>query len=237
MEYGVMPSLGDGYRALVLGASGGIGSACLAAFRKDPACAAAVGLSRRDDGFDITDEASVSAAAERFQVEGAGFDVIICATGALTIDGVGPEKTIKAIRADAMAAQFALNAIGPALVLKHFSPLLSRDRRSLMAFLSARVGSISDNRLGGWISYRASKAALNQIVRTSAIEIARTRPLAVVAALHPGTVATALSDRFSVGHERFSPDDSVARMLAVLDGLDPTASGSFYADDGQLIPW
>lgn len=237
MEYGVLPSLGDGYRALVLGASGGIGSAYLSAFRKDPACAAATGLSRRDDGFDVTDEASVSAAAERFRGEGAAFDVIVCATGALTIDGVGPEKTIKAISAEAMAAQFALNAIGPALVLKHFSPLLSRDRRSLMAFLSARVGSIGDNRLGGWISYRASKAALNQIVRTSAIEIARARPLAVVAALHPGTVATTLSDRFSAGHDRFSPEDSVARMLAVLNRLDPAESGSFHAYDGQLIPW
>lgn len=237
MENGALPSLGDGYRALVLGASGGIGSAYLQAFRDDPACAAASGLSRRDDGFDVTDEASVSAAAERFQDEGASFDVIVCATGALTIDGVGPEKTIRAIRADAMADQFALNAIGPALVLKHFSPVLARDRRALMAFLSARVGSIGDNRLGGWISYRASKAALNQIVRTAAIEIARTRPLAVVAALHPGTVATALSDRFSAGHERFSPDDSVRRMLSVLDGLDPSASGGFYAHDGQAIPW
>lgn len=237
MGEGVLPSLGAGYRALVLGASGGIGSAFLAAFHDDPACAGAYGLSRCHDGFDVTDEASVSAAAERLKGEGTGFDVIVCATGALTIDGVGPEKTIKAISVEAMTAQFALNAIGPALVLKHFSPLLSRDRRSLMAFLSARVGSIGDNRLGGWISYRASKAALNQIVRTSAIEIARTRPLAVIAALHPGTVATALSDRFSAGHERFSPDDSVARMLAVLDGLDPAASGSFHAYDGQLIPW
>lgn len=237
MENRMLPSLGGDYRALVLGASGGIGSAYLSAFRRDPACTVALGLSRRDDGFDVTDEASVSAAAERFWEEGAAFDVIICATGALTIDGVGPEKTIRAIAPDAMAAQFALNAIGPALVLKHFSALLSRDRRSLMAFLSARVGSIGDNRLGGWISYRASKAALNQVVRTAAIEIARTRPLTVVAALHPGTVATSLSDRFSAGHERFSPDDSVSRMLAVLDGLDPAASGSFHAYDGQSIPW
>ena len=232
-----MPSLGHGYHALVLGASGGIGSAFLSAFEDDPACARATGLSRRSDGFDVTDEASVSAAAERLHREGAGFDVIICATGALTIDGVGPEKTIKAIRADAMGAQFALNAIGPALVLKHFTGLLHRDRRSLMGFLSARVGSTGDNRLGGWISYRASKAALNQIVRTSAIEIARSRPQAVVAALHPGTVATALSDRFSAGHDRLTPDDSVRRMLAVLDGLDPTGSGGFYAYDGQIIPW
>lgn len=237
MESQILPSLGCGYHALVLGASGGIGSAFLSAFRDDPACARATGLSRRSDGFDVTDEASVSAAAERLHGEGAGFDVIICATGALTIDGVGPEKTIKAIRTDAMAAQFALNAIGPAMVLKHFAGLLHRDRRSLIAFLSARVGSIGDNRLGGWISYRASKAALNQIVRTSAIEIARSRPQAVVAALHPGTVATALSDRFSAGHDRLTPDDSVRRMLCVLEGLDPPRSGGFYAYDGQTIPW
>lgn len=237
MDTIVMPSLGRGYHALVLGASGGIGSAFLDAFEDDPTCAQATGLSRRADGFDVTDEASVADAAKRLDGEGMRFDVIVCATGALTIDGIGPEKSIRAIGADAMAAQFALNAIGPALVLKHFSGLLHRDRRSLMAFLSARVGSIGDNRLGGWISYRASKAALNQIVRTSSIEIARTRPQAVVAALHPGTVATSLSDRFSPGHERFTPDDSVRRLLAVLDALEPGQTGGFHAYDGQAIPW
>ena len=237
METEVLPSLGRGYHALVLGASGGIGSAFLSAFEDDPACVRATGLSRRDDGFDVTDEASVAAAAQRLESEGIKFDVIICATGALTIEGVGPEKSIRAIEPDAMAAQFALNAIGPALVLKHFTGLLHRDRRSLIAFLSARVGSIGDNRLGGWISYRASKAALNQIVRTSSIEIARTRPQAVVAALHPGTVATSLSDRFSAGHDRFSPGDSVRRMLAVLDALEPAQTGGFYAYDGTAISW
>lgn len=237
METEVLPSLGRGYHALVLGASGGIGSAFLSAFEDDPACVRATGLSRRDDGFDVTDEASVAAAAQRLESEGIRFDVIVCATGALTIEGVGPEKSIRAIEPDAMAAQFALNAIGPALVLKHFTGLLHRDRRSLIAFLSARVGSIGDNRLGGWISYRASKAALNQIVRTSSIEIARTRPQAVVAALHPGTVATSLSDRFSAGHDRFSPGDSVRRMLAVLDALEPAQTGGFYAYDGTAISW
>lgn len=237
MESRILPSLGRGYHALVLGASGGIGSAFLRAFEDDPACARATGLSRRADGFDVTDEASVADAAKWLDSEGIRFDVIVCATGALTIDGIGPEKSMRAIEADAMAAQFALNAIGPALVLKHFSALLHRDRRSLIAFLSARVGSIGDNRLGGWISYRASKAALNQIVRTASIEIARTRPQAVVAALHPGTVATTLSDRFSAGHDRLTPGDSVRRMLSVLDGLDPTRSGGFYAYDGELIPW
>lgn len=237
MESQILPSLGRGYHALVLGASGGIGSAFLSAFDGDPACARATGLSRRADGFDVTDGASVADAAKRLDGEGIRFDVIVCATGALTIDGKGPEKSIRAIEADAMAAQFALNAIGPALVLKHFSGLLHRDRRSLIAFLSARVGSIGDNRLGGWISYRAAKAALNQIVRTASIEIARTRPQAVVAALHPGTVATALSDRFSAGHERFAPDDSARRLLAVLDALEPAQTGGFYAYDGQAIPW
>jgi NAD(P)-dependent dehydrogenase (short-subunit alcohol dehydrogenase family) len=237
METEVLPSLGRGYHALVLGASGGIGSAFLSAFEDDPACVRATGLSRQDDGFDVTDEASVAAAAQRLESEGIKFDVIVCATGALTIEGVGPEKSIRAIEPDAMAAQFALNAIGPALVLKHFTGLLHRDRRSLIAFLSARVGSIGDNRLGGWISYRASKAALNQIVRTSSIEIARTRPQAVVAALHPGTVATSLSDRFSAGHDRFSPGDSVRRMLAVLDALEPAQTGGFYAYDGTAISW
>ncbi|MBW8299078.1 MAG: SDR family NAD(P)-dependent oxidoreductase [Hydrogenophaga sp.] len=237
MESQILPSLGCGYHALVLGASGGIGSAFLSAFENDPACARATGLSRRGDGFDVTDEASVADAAKRLDSEGIRFDVIVCATGALTIDGVGPEKSIRAIEADTMAAQFALNAIGPALVLKHFSGLLHRDRRSMIAFLSARVGSIGDNRLGGWISYRAAKAALNQIVRTSSIENARTRPQAVVAALHPGTVATALSDRFSPGHERFTPDDSVRRLLAVLDALEPAQTGGFYAYDGQATPW
>lgn len=237
MESQILPSLGCGYHALVLGASGGIGSAFLSALEDDPACARATGLSRRGDGFDVTDEASVADAAKRLDGDGTRFDVIVCATGALTIDDIGPEKSIRAIEADAMAAQFALNAIGPALVLKHFSGLLHRDRRSLIAFLSARVGSIGDNRLGGWISYRTAKAALNQIVRTSSIEIARTRPQAVVAALHPGTVATALSDRFSPGHERFTPDDSVRRLLAVLDALEPAQTGGFYAYDGQAIPW
>ncbi|PPJ49446.1 C factor [Rhizobium sp. KAs_5_22] len=237
MESKILPSLGRGYHALVLGASGGIGSAFLRAFEDDPACARATDLSRRADGFDVTDEASVADAAKWLDGEGIRFDVIVCATGALTIDGVGPEKSIRAIEADAMAAQFALNAIGPALVLKHFSGLLHRDRRSLMAFLSARVGSIGDNRLGGWISYRAAKAALNQIVRTASIEIARTRPQAVVAALHPGTVATALSDRFPAGHERFTPEDSVRRLLAVLDALEPVQTGGFHAYDGQTIPW
>jgi NAD(P)-dependent dehydrogenase (short-subunit alcohol dehydrogenase family) len=137
----------------------------------------------------------------------------------------------------AMAAQFRLNAIGPALLIKHFVPLLPKDRRALFATLSARVGSIGDNRLGGWISYRAAKTAQNQIVRTASIEIARTRPQAVLAALHPGTVETALSDPFAGNRERLTPERSAAMLLGLLDGLAADQSGGFFAYDGSPIVW
>ncbi|MBB4955095.1 NAD(P)-dependent dehydrogenase (short-subunit alcohol dehydrogenase family) [Agrobacterium vitis] len=232
-----LTSLGRNFRALVIGASGGIGTAFVDVLRADPACGQVVTLSRQADGLDITDEASLAAAAERLAAQGMMFDMIICATGALTINGVGPEKAIKAVTAEGMAAQFALNAIGPALVLKYFTPLLSKSNRALMAFLSARVGSIGDNRLGGWMSYRAAKAALNQIVRTAAIEIARTRPQAVVVSLHPGSVATSLSADFAVGHARIQPQESAGLLLNVLDHLSPEQSGGFYAYDGTTIEW
>ncbi|EHS50761.1 short-chain dehydrogenase/reductase SDR [Rhizobium sp. PDO1-076] len=232
-----MTSLEPGYTALVLGASGGIGSAFAEVLGADPRCGEVVRLSRSVDGFDVADEDSVAGAAVRLSGSVGRFDLILCATGALTIEEMGPEKAIKAIRPDTMAAQFAVNAIGPALVLKHFSPLLASDRRSLFAALSARVGSIGDNRLGGWISYRAAKAALNQIVRTSAIEIARTRPKSVVVSLHPGSVETGLSSAYAKGHDRLPPTDSAMMMLSVLDRLEPAQSGCFYAYDGQPIDW
>ncbi|ODS58520.1 MAG: C factor [Agrobacterium sp. SCN 61-19] len=232
-----MTSLNPGYRALVLGASGGIGGAFAAAIKADPACGSVVELSRSRDGFDITDEASVSAAAALLSEAELKFDLVICATGALVIDGNGPEKTIKAIQADVMAAQFALNAIGPALALKYFGPLLSNEGKSVFATLSARVGSIGDNKLGGWISYRSAKSALNQITRTSAIEIARLRPKSVVVALHPGSVDTGFSGGFSKAHDKIQPAESVAMMLSALDGLEPAQTGGFFAYDGQPIEW
>jgi len=233
----VMTSLGSQYLAWGIGASGGIAAACAEALRADPACQAVVPLSRSVDGLDITHEDSVADAAQKLAAQELSFDLIICATGALTINGVGPEKTIKAVTAEVMAAQFALNAIGPALVLKYFSPLLVKNSRAAMAFLSAGVGCIGDNRLGGWMSYRAYKAALNQIVRTAAIEIARSRPQAVVVSLHPGSVATSLSADFAVGHERIQPQESAGLLLNVLDHLSPDQSGGFYAYDGVKIEW
>ncbi|MFN3364392.1 MAG: SDR family NAD(P)-dependent oxidoreductase [Allorhizobium sp.] len=232
-----MQSLKAGYRALVIGASGGIGGAIAERLRTASNCGSVEVLSRRQgDGFDLTDEASIREAATRLG-QGGGFDLVFDATGALTINGVGPEKTIRALDPQAMAKQFAVNAIGPALLLKHFLPLLPRKERAVFASLSARVGSIDDNRLGGWISYRASKAALNQIIRTAAIEAQRTHPHAVVAALHPGTVATALSDTYGARHDRISPQQSAALMLDVLDRLEPAQSGGFFAYDGSAIAW
>lgn len=232
-----MQALRDGYRAVVVGASGGIGSAVTALLRDDPRAGAVTDLGRSGNpGLDLTDEPSIAAAAEALAVTD-GIDLVFDATGALSIDGVGPEKTLRALDPAAMARQFAVNAIGPALLLKHFLPLMPRDRRAVFVTLSARVGSIGDNSLGGWISYRASKAALNQIVRTAAIEAARTHPHAVIAALHPGTVATKLSAAFSRGHTVFEPEDAAERLLAVIDGLEPSASGGFFAYDGSVVPW
>ncbi len=213
--------------ALIIGSSGGIGAALLSA-------TGGRGLDRRNNGLELTDEASVARAAAAVD---ASYDLIIDATGALEINGVGPEKSLAQIDPVAMARQFAVNAIGTALLLKHFSPLLPRAGRGVFATLSARVGSIGDNRLGGWISYRAAKAAQNQILRCAAIEIARKRPEAVVVALHPGTVRTGLTDRFRGSHPAVEPAEAAAHLLGVIAGLTPAQSGGFFAWDGAEIPW
>jgi NAD(P)-dependent dehydrogenase (short-subunit alcohol dehydrogenase family) len=234
-----MKSLPSGYRALVVGASGGIGAAAAELLRDEPGCGGVETLSRRDDGLDLTEEGTIAAAAERLR-DGTPFDLVFDATGALTIDGIGPEKTIRVLDPQAMAKQFAVNAIGPALIFKHFLPLLRRDRRAVFATLSARVGSIGDNRLGGWYAYRASKAAQNQLLRTFAIELARLAPAASCLLLHPGTVDTDLSAPFqaTVPPDRlFTPAQSAHRLLAVIAGAGPADSGRFLAYDGSDIPW
>ena len=219
-------------RALVLGASGGIGAALAEALRAGGA--EVIGLSRRDDGLDLTDETRVARAAAGLAGE---FDLIVNAIGALQIGAHGPEKSLSAVTAQAMAAQFALNATGVALALRYFSPLLARGRRSVFASLSARVGSIGDNRLGGWISYRAAKAAQNQILRTAAIEIARKRPEAIVVALHPGTVATDLSAPYAGRHPTITAQRSAQALLAVLARLTPAETGTFWDWKGERVEW
>ncbi|WP_366943521.1 SDR family NAD(P)-dependent oxidoreductase [Cypionkella sp.] len=187
-----------------------------------------VGLSRSGDGLDVTDEASV---ARVLGGVSGPFDLVMIATGALGV----PEKSLRALSGQAMLAQFAVNAVGPALIIKHLLPLLPKDRETRVGVLSARVGSIGDNALGGWYSYRAAKAALNQVVHTAAIEVARSHPLAVLACLHPGKVATS----FTAGYpgEKDAPGLSAARLLAVLDGLSPAESGRFYDYAGKIVAW
>lgn len=224
-------------KALLIGSSGGLGQALTARLRVDLGSDAVATLSRSEDGFDLNDERSIERAAHDLADRYGAFDLIINATGALMIGGHSPEKTIRALSADTMMKQFCVNAIGPALLLKHFHPLLPRKVRSVFASLSARVGSIGDNRLGGWISYRAAKAAQNQIIKTAALEIARTHPEAIVVALHPGTVATQLSQPFSKPHQTVAPEYAAARLLDVIAKLGPPQSGGFYSYDGQRIEW
>lgn len=219
-------------RALVVGASGGIGRALMAELQGRGADV--VGLSRSGDGLDVTDEASVARCLGA--LEGV-FDLVVVATGALVIGGVGPEKTLRAVTVEALTAQFEVNAIGPALVMKHALRLLPRDRVARLAVLSARVGSIGDNALGGWYGYRAAKAALNQLVRTAAVEAKRTHPLSVFVSLHPGTVETGLAPALRAGHPSVSPEVAAGNLLAVLEGLGPEASGHFYDWKGEVVPW
>lgn len=219
-------------QALIIGASGGIGGAMAA--RLEGQGVAVTRLSRSRDGLDLTDEAATDRVLQ--QVEGP-FDLVFVASGGLEIAGAAPEKTVRAISAAAMMDQFALNAVGPALVLRHAPQLLPRARRAVFAALSARVGSIGDNRLGGWIGYRAAKAALNQILHTGAIELARSHRQSICVALHPGTVATPLTAKYAGGHPTVTPEEAAANLLAVIDGLSPAQTGLFFDWAGKAVPW
>ena len=193
-----------------------------------------VGVSRSKDGLDVTDATSVASVLGDFE---GPFDFVLVATGALDIGGVGPEKSLAQIDADAMAAQFALNAIGPALVLREAARLLPREGRSVFAVLTARVGSIGDNRLGGWYSYRAAKAAANQIVRTAAVELGRTHKDAVVVALHPGTVCSELTEKYLGRHPAVTPEEAAGHIMSVVQGLSATDSGGFFDWRGERVEW
>jgi NAD(P)-dependent dehydrogenase (short-subunit alcohol dehydrogenase family) len=181
---------------------------------------------------------TIEAVAADVTNRGSELRLVIDATGVLEGDGCVAEKSWRQLDPAMMARAFAVNAIGPALLMKHFLPLLPHAGKSVFATLSARVGSISDNRLGGWYSYRASKAALNQMVRTAAIELGRIRPDALCLAIHPGTVATRLSQRFAKsGLEVQSPETAATRILTVLDRLTPASSGGFFDQQGRPIAW
>jgi NAD(P)-dependent dehydrogenase (short-subunit alcohol dehydrogenase family) len=232
----MMHALPEGYRALVFGVSGAIGQALRHELQSDPRCSSVIGLSRDSlPGFDLRSEPCIAACAQAVAAAGP-FHVMLDATGALTHNGRGPEKRLDELDAEHLLNALHLNAVGPSLLLKHFVPLLASGERVIWGKLSARVGSIEDNRKGGWYGYRAAKAALNMLLQTAAIEIARRRPLAVVAALQPGTVQSALSQPF-VGDDALHPKDAAQRLLAVLDALPATGRAQFVDHLGQHIPW
>jgi NAD(P)-dependent dehydrogenase (short-subunit alcohol dehydrogenase family) len=219
-------------RVVVVGASGGIGRALADAA---DARGDVIRLSR--PAIDVADEATIAAAAE---AAGDALSHVIVAAGLLHQGGTGPERDWRQIDAEWMLESFRVNTVLPALVAKHFLPRLRRDAPALFAVLTARVGSIGDNRLGGWHSYRASKAAANQLVRTLSVELKRKNPQACIVALHPGTVDTGMSKPFqrTVAPEKlFTPEQSAAHLWAVMDGLTPADSGGFRAWDGAEIPW
>lgn len=233
----MLESLRPGFTAVIFGASGGIGDAALSLLKKTDTCGYCQGISRTShSSFDLTHEESIADLARQTREELGEVDLLFDATGVLTANGQPPEKALKSIDPDFMMENFAVNTIGPALLLKHFSSLLPRDRKAVFATLSARVGSISDNKLGGWYSYRASKAALNQIVKTASIELARTHPQTLCVALQPGTVETRLSRPYTgAGHKVIQPTDSVRRLFDVLDRLDHRSTGRLFDHRGTEI--
>lgn len=233
--------------ACVFGASGGIGRALceelaargtqvIYAGSRSGTGPEAEGI--RPFAFDLADEASIAAAAEEMRAQPPEW--VIVATGVLTLpDGTGPERTYKRLDGASMAEVFALNTIGPALIAKHMLALIPRAKPFVFAALSARVGSISDNRLGGWHSYRASKAALNMLLRNFALETARTHPEGVVVGLHPGTVDSALSQSFQsnlADGQLTTPSRAAANLLGVLASLGPEHSGRVFDFRGEEIP-
>lgn len=231
-----MNTFPDGFRAVVIGASGGIGQAFMQALQANPRCAQVVGLHRHSEPrLDFDDEASIGAAAAHLHGMGK-FHLIINAAGMLHSAAFMPEKKLGDLNYAQLEATFRTNTLGPALVLRHFCPLLDT-QRSVLAVISAKVGSIEDNHLGGWYSYRASKAALNMLLKTAAIEVKRSNPQAVLVSLHPGTVNSALSKPFK-GEQMGRPALQAAQdMLQTLNQLTPADTGCFVAYNGARLPW
>ena len=236
-------------RAVIIGASGGIGDAFVRAIIRDDAnqvwatarhTASLRTTPTHASAVDITDEQSLQQLAEALKEANFQPNFIINCTGVLHTQEFGPERTWRHFDIDVMRRVFEVNAFGVGLVGKHLIPLIPRDRRSVFASISARVGSIADNRLGGWYSYRASKAAQNMFIKGLSIEAKMRWPKLICVALHPGTVESALSEPFSARvppEKLFSPDQSCQYLTEVIHTLKPAQSGNFYAWDGQPIPY
>ena len=233
-------------KVAVIGSSGAIGSAFVDHYINDQSINSIFSFSRSSIGIDnnkvkhfsidIENENSVQDAAK--SVEEINFDEIIIASGLLHTNEFGPEKSIKDLKADNILKILNVNTVGPTIIGKHFLPLLNKNNKSVMAFLSARVGSISENKLGGWYAYRASKSALNQIIKTFSIELKRTNPKAIIIGLQPGTVDSELSAPFkrSVSKNKlFSAEYSASQLLGVIERVDESSSGNLISWDGEII--
>ena len=230
----------------IIGASGAIGGAFVDHYSKDGSVNTIYAFSRKKQSYenkkirsfalDIENQDSIQDAAEK--ISGNFLDQVIVATGILHSDNFGPEKSIKDINYDHMAKVININTIGPSIVGRYFIPLLRKDAKSVIAFLSARVGSISDNKLGGWYSYRASKTALNQIIKNFSIELKRTNPNAIVLGLQPGPVDSNLSEPFKKNVAKgklFTPEQSRKLLSNVIENATINDSGNLLAYDGETI--
>ena len=237
----------DRARALVVGASGGIGSALADRLDAHPRFDTVLRTARHPAAasdvltLDLTRDASIDACAAAVRERTDTLHLVLICAGLLHDDpaGVKPEKRLQDLSRDALARSFDVNAVGPLLLARALAPLVPRRDHAVWGTLSARVGSIEDNRLGGWYAYRAAKAAQNMFTRNLAIELGRRHRGLAVVALHPGTVATDLSAPFRAPDAAgvFTPETSAARLLEVVDGLDASATGRFLAWDGSEIPW
>ncbi|MEO0390636.1 MAG: SDR family NAD(P)-dependent oxidoreductase [Pseudomonadota bacterium] len=217
--------------ALVIGASGGIGAAVAREMEARGGRVARV--SRSADGLDVTDPASVARVLGALE---GPFQTVFVATGVLAPPGGRPERSLAQIDGAAMAQVLAVNTVGVGLLLSHLPQLLPKDGRSVTGVLTARVGSIRDNKIGGWYSYRASKAAANQLVHGAGIELARTHPGAIIAALHPGTVETPFTSGYP-GHKKVPASQAAGHLLDVMERLSPEQSGGFFDYAGLEVPW
>lgn len=246
---GLLESFDRPVNAVVVGASGGIGAAVLELLDHCPNVTNILALSRKPvtEGqkiksmtIDLMDEGTIKDASAYAKAEMGCVDLVFVATGILHEVTEQPEKTFRNLSVDWISRVFAINATGPMMVAKNFVPLFSRQGKTVFASISAKVGSISDNGLGGWYGYRASKAALNQFTKTLSIEVARKHSDAVCLALHPGTVDTGLSAPFQAGvpdGHLFTPEYSANRMLQVIDQATTADTGKLVAWDGEVLPY
>ena len=246
-DYINMESFAGSLNVLIVGASGGIGGAVISNLSKNPRtriwATARKNIEYNSDMIiplflDLNDEKSIKSVAENIANSGNKLDLVLVATGFLHDALIKPEKTWKSLNHSSFNKSFSINCIGPALVAKHILPLLRKESKSVFAVLSARIGSISDNHIGGWHSYRASKAALNMLIRTLAVELSRTNPSALCVSLHPGTVDTSLSLPFQRGvskEQLFNKNLAASQLLNVIDTLTINSSGGLYAWDGKSI--